>query len=1175
MQKILTLLANRYVVSAAGLLALALIVWFVGPLISLGESRPLGSVLARLLTILLLVLIALVIEIVRLVRSSRAASKLGEGIVQADDGSGERSAEEVAILRKRFEEAVEVLRKSGRGGKKTSLYDLPWYIIIGPPGSGKTTALANSGLRFPLAEKFGREALRGVGGTRNCDWWFTDEAILLDTAGRYTTQDSDAQSDRAAWQGFLDLLKKYRRRRPINGVLVAISLSDLMLLNDQERFAHARAIRQRILELDAHFRMRFPVYVLLTKSDLVAGFMEFFDDLSAEERAQVWGFTRQLDAGDAAVEASEIIAEFDQLLRRLELRLLARLQAERDPGRRRLIFGFPQQIAGLRRALAEFVQEVFAGSRFDQAPLLRGVYFTSGTQEGSPIDRLMGVLARTFSLGQQALPSFVGKGRSYFITSLLREVIFRESGLAGTNRRLERQRAWLQRASYAGLLGLVVLVIVGWGISFRGNLALTEAVASQATQARGQLEEIATSGTVDPGALESVLALLRSLPGGFGEAETRRPFLLGLGLYQGGELGPKAREAYRRVLENNLLPRLMARLEAQINQGDATLSQVYEALKVYLMLGSDEHYDRESVKAWFVVDWERDRFPVWGQDRFREMVNHLDALLATRTVPLPVPLDPLVINDARDRLAAVPLEERIYARLKDFDLDKGIQGFSVRTAAGPEAGAVFTRGSGQPLTAMLPGFYTRAAYERLFQQPDSLAIIDGLLRESWVLRDNPPTLDEPELRALLARVKDLYLQDYAAVYDELVRDVRLVRFEKADDGARILGIVSRPGDSPLQKLLDALRQETSFCTPVAAADEGASPDAAADDPYERLRMLLGSAGPAAAEGPGVPECSNPVEERFGAVNAAAVDQTLGILAQLAQAMTTVKLAGDRPVDPGSAAQIAATVDQAQTEASRQSEPLLTDVLVTAAGGAARIALGGVAKGINEEWIAGPLKFCEDAIAGRYPIVAGNPRDISLADFGRFFGVGGLMDQFFQGGIRDMVDMSRSPWRPRATGGVNVRLTNAAARMFEQAALIRDTYFQGGQQPGVSFELVPVGMDASINEFRLTVDGQVTSYFNGPLIPKLMQWPGPGSVGEVRLEMSPPAGNSTRWLQGPWAWFRLLDESGLAPGRTPERFAVTFTVGGRNARYELVARSAYNPFGNRVIQQFRCERRLTG
>lgn len=148
-----------------------------------------------------------------------------------------------------MDEALALLKRAKLGGsERRNLYELPWYVIIGPPGSGKTTALMNSGLDFPLAAQMGAGAIRGVGGTRNCDWWFTDEAVLLDTAGRYTTQDSHAQVDKAAWLGFLDLLKTQRKRRPIDGAFIAISLSDLLLGSDAERAAHAQAIRARIQE---------------------------------------------------------------------------------------------------------------------------------------------------------------------------------------------------------------------------------------------------------------------------------------------------------------------------------------------------------------------------------------------------------------------------------------------------------------------------------------------------------------------------------------------------------------------------------------------------------------------------------------------------------------------------------------------------------------------------------------------------------------------------------------------------------------------------------------------------------------------------------------------------------------------------------------------------------------
>ena len=177
---------------------------------------------------------------------------------------------EATKVRERFEEAVGRLSASRRSGH--SLYELPWYVIIGAPGAGKTTALVNSGLNFALDQKGSRSALRGIGGTRNCDWWFTDEAVFLDTAGRYTTQDSDAASDSVGWREFLALLKKYRARRPINGVILTISAPDLLMRDQAARDAHVDAARQRLDELNRELRIQLPVYLMVTKCDLIAGF---------------------------------------------------------------------------------------------------------------------------------------------------------------------------------------------------------------------------------------------------------------------------------------------------------------------------------------------------------------------------------------------------------------------------------------------------------------------------------------------------------------------------------------------------------------------------------------------------------------------------------------------------------------------------------------------------------------------------------------------------------------------------------------------------------------------------------------------------------------------------------------------------------------------------------------
>jgi type VI secretion system protein ImpL len=288
MRRILDILTSRWCVTLLAALVLALLVWFAGPWIGFGEPAwyPLASPITRLVIILVIVLAWGAGNLIGQARVRHANRDLVENL--KPDPEQEAVVGEQAELAKGFQRALARLGntrfETATGGRM--LYQLPWYVMIGPPGSGKTTALTRSGLHFPAGDHGDRAEVRGVGGTRNCDWFFTSEAVLIDTAGRYTTQDSHAPVDRGAWQGFLDLLKKYRPRQPINGVLVAISASDL-LSDDRVRETHARAVRDRLAEISERLGIQVPGYLMITKCDLISGFTEFFDDLDNEQRQQV------------------------------------------------------------------------------------------------------------------------------------------------------------------------------------------------------------------------------------------------------------------------------------------------------------------------------------------------------------------------------------------------------------------------------------------------------------------------------------------------------------------------------------------------------------------------------------------------------------------------------------------------------------------------------------------------------------------------------------------------------------------------------------------------------------------------------------------------------------------------------------------------------------------------
>jgi len=632
-------LGGRWAVGAAAWAAFSAAVWFAGDTLVLAGRRPLDGPVERLALIAALAAAWLGWELWRARKSLRDNKRLLEGLAggTAGEDSAERAGHEISALRKRFEDALAVLRKArfrGAAGERRTVAELPWYMFIGAPGSGKTTALLNAGLRFPLGDPRAENALQGVGGTRNCDWWFTDEAVLLDTAGRYTTQESDREADSAAWLGFLELLKRFRPRQPLNGVIVTLSMADLAHWTEDEIARYAGHVRERVWELYTRLGVRLPVYVMVTKADLLAGFNEFFAEFDAERRAQVWGATFDSSELPSQARAARFDEEFAHLERRLYALLTGRLQEERDLQRRAAIYRFPQQFRSSGPPIASFLDAAFGSGWAAAPPLLRGVYFASGTQEGSPIDRVLGTLARAFNLERKVQPPNVDSGKSFFLRRLLREVIFGEAGLAGIAPGQERRRRLASMAAYAAVATLGFALALAWTVSFLGNRGLVAAAGENAAAARRELDSLPAIRAGDEARLVALLSRMRELR----QADSSRA--LHWGLYQGEKLGAQAERAYRNMLRETLLPHLADALEAKLRTAPSR-----EAFEGYVAL-YDAKRDSRSVERAAAALWQ---LPEKAQ---AELAAHLRAALAEAALALPRGRDNALIDSARRRLAS-------------------------------------------------------------------------------------------------------------------------------------------------------------------------------------------------------------------------------------------------------------------------------------------------------------------------------------------------------------------------------------------------------------------------------------------------------------------------------------------------------------------------------------------
>jgi type VI secretion system protein ImpL len=1169
--------ANRWVLAFIGLLVVSLLIWFVGDAIAFYDHRPLGSAGARLGLIILILLIFAVLEGVKQYRAWRANKAMLSAMGDGASSNSALSQREVAELKKRFDDAMGTLRKARfddkSGGGRNYLYQLPWYMFIGAPGSGKTTALVNSGLRFPLEGKMGKDAVKGIGGTRNCDWWFTDEAVLLDTAGRYTTQSSNREVDAAAWTGFLTLLKKFRPAQPLNGAIVTVSLSDLFTSSAAQRDDYARSIRARIQELYSTLGVRFPIYVIVTKTDLLAGFSEFFGDLGREARAQVWGTTFDFAAPAGGSLGTTFATEFDALVTRLNARLTTRMEEERDPQRRATLFAFPQQFAALREMLKSFLDEAFLSSAFGEEPMVRGVYFTSGTQEGSPFDRVLGNISRAYGLERQVLPPAASSGRSYFLTHLLRGVIFAESDISGRSAVIEKRRSRIALAAYSLLAVLSLLLIVGWTVSFVRNQVLIKDVAESAAAVNKQVAALPPLPAGDVMAVLAVLDAARAIPTGYAERDVSVPMSRAFGLNQGGKLGTQANLAYLNLLRDVFMPRIALRLEQQIREA-ASPEVRYEALKTYIELYDPAHLKAQDVTTWVGADWDRTLSRDVTQLQRAALVDHLSTALEQLPLEMVLPKDQALVDEMRKQLAASSLAERAYSRLKRLGAE-GVPDFRVTEAGGPQAALVFTRASGVPLSQGIPGMFTVAGYDKGFRAQAPLLVKQLGDEEAWVLGTSSNGQGVTRMTTTLTEVQQLYLNEYIKTWDDLLGDLRLIPSTSLQGSIQTITLLSA-GDSPLKLLLNGVAKETKLATgndksaeavaagvidkaagamrstvdklmgtPAASPTATAKPEAIVDAHFEQLQRVV--AGP-----PGQP---------------VPLDATLAVLKEYEVQLRATDEAIKRGAPATSDALIVARI---KSEADRMPPPIsnLLNGLISRSGAqSASAAQAGV-----KAAAAGEVgTFCKQAVDGRYPFVRGVPKEVPLGDFAKLFAPNGVIDGFAKTKLVGMVDMNGPVWKPiQIADGVDA-LPPAAIANFQRAAAIRDAFFPGGAaNPSASLDLLLQRVDDGVSEVQLSIDGQVTSMKPGSNAGARLSWPSMSPASQIKLVMIVGGKASANPLifDGPWALFRFVD-AGKVEGGTPERQSVSYLEGDKHVFFELRSGSVRNPMRLPELAQFRC------
>jgi len=1151
-------LRQTWVWSLLLVLSIALLVWGLGPMLAVDDHKFWESATSRLLTISVLSLL----WGLSMVYVSWRVGIRKKTIEDSEDGwrrkgQEEQSHTERKELRRRFKAALATLKTSSlyRGRSERWRDDLPWYVLLGPQSSGKTSLLVSSGLEFPI-NTLDRKSTQDVLRTEHCDWYFAEHGVLIDTAGRYLSQQEGMAGN--TWKTLLDLLRQRRRNRPLNGVLVTLPVPLLLGPDRGMLESVADQVRARLQEIQQRLHVNVPVYLVITKADELPGFDEFFDQLTREDSEQVLGATLGKDLRDT--DASIVRSEFETLLRRLNSQVILRMHQERDALHRGRILDFPHQLGLIGDGLCLFVEKAFTGNRYQRVSQLRGFYLTSAPHLSNTL--------RDVSKVASSNRRIIG---ARFIHQMISRVIFPEADLAGLDARERRRIHWGQRALYLGALTALGVFGLLWAASYSANHERLEQLRSLAQTWTQQRSEV-TAGADSMAALkrlDTAYAATRVFPEREGVSYHERA-----GLYQGAEVRPIIVAAYERELQTHLLPGIATLLESQIRFNMKDRERLLNSLRAYLMLNMEDRREVEWLKDWVAADWSQ-RYA--GNTVVQNaLADHFERLLKK---PFAYPLNDQLVAQARQVLRSESLANVVYRTLREQA--RHLPDYRFSQHLGPQC-ALFVG-----TDYVIPGFYTKKAYQQYFSVQGATLVTD-ILRDNWVLGEGAG-ISGMDLRRLMVELEQLYFRDYTHLWGEALGKVALQPITHAGDGAeQLAGLTS--ASSPLLQLLVEVRENTRFAVIPEILDGAADAAAELAEKGGKLgKLATAVAGKASSVAASVDKnlpdtARQSLQRRFEPLHRL-LDENNGPTADLTPVLQAVNDVQQqlsslaRSSTPDHAAFVMAktrmggqrdALSHLRTTAGRLPRPISAWFNVLAED-SWQLVLNDAYQYLNQRYQGELYSFYGKGINKRYPFSAHSTSDVALNDFREFFMAEGVVDRFFESYMRPFVSGGPGNYRLRSIDGRSLPMSRVYLDQMATAHVIRQSFFaEHPGEPKVRFRLEPYTLDPSVSRSEFRFGNETMEYRHGPITPASFTWPTDAEGGRTSLVLDKMVGRpiGIEKNTGPWSLFRLFDlmQTEYLDGR--DVMVLKADLGGLRTNYLLMSQRMPNPFDMGVLRTFR-------
>ncbi|KVN21660.1 type VI secretion protein IcmF [Burkholderia pyrrocinia] len=1146
---------------------IAVLIWWVGPLFALGIYRPFAPVWVREILVAAVLVWGLWPTLARLwarlamsprrVRTSQPAARSDFIDERLRDLDRQLKARWQREPRSGWQHWAGVLSRQHRAA-------LPWYVVLGAEGSGKTSLVAKAvnAAGSDMERSLAIEPLDSRGG--DFDFRIASDAVWFDIGGRWNLRDGIDDTSLDAWKKLLHGLRRLRGGAPVNGVVLCVDSESMVDAPLEVRKRLADVVYRRLTEMREVFGQQAQVYVALNGIDRLDGAVSMLSLLDAGRWASGVGFCLPEQASDegAAAAGASWQGALQHLQQRVQQQVLFSAPAATEVAANYAQLRFVETLSQLHKALLVWLQIAIMPGELHAAARLRGVWMGS-----------MAELAVAQPGGATAGPPVQTRPMDALWTPLFRQVALERDAVRPSGTRSWRSRAG-HALRWAALPVLAICLVLWFGWSYFAERNYLDDVWAQFSEAKRVAQAQVSYGPDGGSPLLDVASQMHYAQAQAQDAGRR----MATPYFEHGLVADAARDTYHRQLQKMLMPELYNEVRrVLVAQADGAPGDVYQTLKVYLMLCRPDRRNATDVERWLSSRWDSLSGGQYGDDDRRALLAHVRALMELPKLP-GTPEDANLVRSARARAAQIPIVTRVLQDIHAPGLPAQVNDISLSRAAGFESAMSLRMRSGIPATDVaVSGWFTRAGYTDVFLPRLEKSARAMLEEESWVLRDESLRGNSFQIDGLVQKLADStraqFLQDYVAGWQNFLNDVTVRSVTGLDDASQVAAAIM-DSQSPLASLLRFAARETTL---TGASDEGnidswidrqkyrfekgrrqivgelsgqhyrtvLLPEYVVEDHFQAIRQLAAQLNNRGAE------TSNPLARLFEPVY-----RQLGLVNGALQAGQVLPAQYD-------------AFSRLKETAARQPEPV-RGIMLDLIGNGSTMTTRESGALLNRGAAGATSTVCSTGFTSRYPLRRGSRVDAGVADFERLFSAQGLMATYFRDHLLPYVDTSSTPWKAlRSNGGDLGLVSPSVLSSYETADRIRGATLDESGRLRVSTVLRFLDMDSQISEAQLIVGGQTLRYAHGMASPQRIDWNGQSARLAIQLQLKSVDGRlNTLQFDGPWALFRFFD-AGQAAGGTADRRERLYQTSIGRVRLEWQALTTPSPIWSGILQSFRC------